>query len=65
MSMQLSDLSSLTKLQIHEQGEQLSWLSELKHLSRRMHPQAGNMPVPHSLSMLSQLTVSECTLVHL
>ena len=53
MSMQLSDLSPLTKMQIHEQGEELSWLSQLKHLTRRMHPQAGNMPVPHSLSMLS------------
>ncbi len=47
MSMQLSNL---TNVQIHDQEEELSWLSQLKHLStstygRQMHPQAGNMRI--------------------
>ncbi len=53
-------------MQIHDHEEELSWLSQLKHLSRQMHPQAGSMwPVPHNFSMLSQLTSLECTVVHL
>ncbi len=64
--MQLSDLSPLTKVQMHDQEEELSWLSQLKHLSRQMHLQAGNMwPMPHNFSMLSQLTSLEYTAVHL
>ncbi len=59
---QISQVSSLTRLHIHEPEEGLSSLVKVQHLSVDwMHPYASDMwPLPGNFSVLSCLTGLEC-----